>query len=90
MFNHKRHELIVEENDVTTVIKAINEHHGFFSNTFKRVGTCGWADQPTKWYIEFYASAREFRRTMKNLGELGTIGVKVGPRGTADLYFTKN
>ena len=90
MFNHKRHELIVEEKDVTTVIKVINEQYWFFSNTLKRVGACGWSDEPTKWYVEFYASAREFRRAMKNLSELGGISVKVGPRGTTDLYFMRN
>lgn len=89
MFFHKSRELIVEEKDVTTVLTAINNHQGFFSNTNKHVGNCGWNDDATKWYVTFYASAREWGRTMGDLSKIGEINVKVRPGGKTDLYFTK-
>lgn len=89
MFNQKKRYLIVEENDVTAVLSAINHNQGFFSNENKLVENCGWADEPTKWFIRFYASKREWSRMTKDLSELGEITVKVAPGGTTDMYFTR-
>ena len=90
MFYQECRKIIVEDTDVTTVLAAINRHQGFFSNANKRVGECGWADEPTKWYIHFYASSREWGKIAKDLSELGEIRVKVAPGGTTDLYYTRN
>lgn len=90
MFNNKRRRLIVEESDVTTVLTLINRHHGFFSNTEKTAGNCGWKNEPTKWYVCFYASNREWGRIAGELNTLGSINVHVAPGGTTDLYFIRN
>lgn len=90
MFYQKKYSLIVEECDVTTVLKVINQHQGFFSNNNKLVGNCRWADEPTKWYIDFYASTREWGRIVKDLNEIGKIAVLFRPGGAADLCFTTN
>ena len=89
MLYYKYHRLVVEEKDVTTVLTAINRHQGFFSNPNKLVGNCGWASQPTKWYVSFYASDREWGKIAGSLSELGGIAVKVNPGGTTDLYLTR-
>ena len=90
MFGQKRHCIIVEEKDVTTVLLAINRNQGFFSNNNKLVGECGWEEEPSKWFIRFFASSREWGRMAKELNEIGTITVHVAPGGTTDLYFTRN
>lgn len=90
MFYQTRRYLIVEEYDVTTALKVINQHQGFFSNNNKIVEGRGKESEPTKWLIRFYASDREWGRMVKDLNELGKIDVKVNPGGTADLYFNMN
>lgn len=89
MFYQKRRNLIVEENDVTTVLVAINAHQGFFSNDNKIVKNCGWEDDPTKWVIKFNASDKEWGLMATDLSDIGELTVKVKPSGTTDLYFIK-
>lgn len=89
MFYQKRRYLIVEEKDVTTVLTTINRHQGFFSNNNKLVGNCGWAKEPSKWYVRFYASDKEWSLIAGDLAKLGAIAVKVTPGGTTDLCFVK-
>jgi hypothetical protein len=90
MFNQMRRNLIVEESDVTTVLAAINHHQGFFSNNDKNAGNCGWAKEPTKWYVRFYASDRQWGRIAGELSKLGKIYVNVTPSGATELYYTKD
>lgn len=85
----KRRNLIVEEKDVTTVLMAINQHQGFFSNDNKIVRNCGWEKEPDKWVLRFYASEREWGLMTTDLAKIGEITVKVKPGGTTDLYFIK-
>lgn len=89
MFYQETRKLIVEESDVTTVLATINRHQGFFSDVNKRVGECGWADEPTKWYVQFYASTKEWRRITKDLSELGEIIMKLAPGGATDMYYVR-
>lgn len=90
MFNNKRHYLIVEEADVTTVLTAINRHQGFFSNNDKLTANCGWKNEPTKWYVRFYASDKQWGKIAMELSMLGKIYVNVSPGGTTELYFMRN
>ena len=89
MFYQKRRNLVVDEKDVTTVLTAINQHQGFFSNDNKIVRSCGWENEPEKWVIKFNASEREWGRMTEDLQKIGEIKVKVKPSGTTDLYFIK-
>ena len=90
MFNQRRRYLIVEEKDVTTVLAAINNHQGLFSNNDKNTGNCGWKDDPAKWYVRFYASDRQWGRIAAELSKLGKIQVTVTPGGATELYYTKD
>ena len=85
----KRRNLVVEEKDVTTVLNAINNHQGFFSNDNKIVRSCGWEKDPSKWVIKFNASEKEWGLMATDLSKIGEISVKVKPGGTTDLYFIK-
>lgn len=90
MLNQKKRDLIVEEKDVTTVLSVINNHQGFFSNNNKNTGNCGWKDAPTKWYVRFYASDRQWGRIAGELSKIGRIYVNVTPGGTSEMYYIKD
>lgn len=90
MFNQRKQYLIVEEQDVTTVLSVINRHQGLFSNNSKNTGNCGWKDEPTKWYVRFYASDRQWGRIAGELSKIGKIYVNVTPGGTTELYYMKD
>jgi hypothetical protein len=89
MFNQKKRDLIVEEQDVTTVLSVINNHQGLFGNNSKNTGNCRWKDQPTKWYVRFYTSDKRWKRIVGELSTLGRIYVNVTPGGTTEMYFVK-
>ena len=89
MFNTKKRELIVDEKDVTTVLEAINRHQGLFSNNNKTTGNCGLASAPTRWYVRFYASDRQWGRIAEELSKSGRFEVTVSKGGTAELYYVK-
>ena len=89
MFFQKNRKLFVEESDVTTVLAAINRHQGYFSNNYKLVGSCGWAEEPTKWFITFSTTDKKWGRMAADLSEIGKISVKVTPGGATELYFTR-
>ena len=89
MFGRKRHNIIVEEKDVTTVLLVINRHQGYFSDKNKLVGYCGWEEEPTKWFIRFGASFRDWRHMVRELNEFGTITTGVDHGIITDLYFVR-
>ena len=89
MFGEKRRYLYVNEADVTTVLSVINKHQGFFSNNNKTTGNCGWKDEPTKWYVNFYATDKQWGRIASELSRLGKIYVNVTPAGATELYYVR-
>ena len=89
MLGGEYRKIIVEETDVTTVLAAINKHQGFFTNADKRVGECGWAEDPTKWFVHFYATSREWGRITKVLAETGEIIIKVAPGGATEMHYVR-
>ena len=48
-FIRRRCELIIEKENVTDILDIINKH----TSESVRIGTCGWIDQPSKWFIMF-------------------------------------
>lgn len=85
----KRRYLVVEESDVTTVLKAINNHRGLFGNGDTITGSCRWKDQPSKWFVKFYSSDRNWGRIAGELNKFGRIGIIVSPRGATELYYER-
>lgn len=90
MFNQKRRCLIVEESDVTTVLQAVNRHKGLFGSNDIIAGNCGWSKEPTKWYVRFYTSDKQWGRIAGELSTFGKIYVNVTPGGATDLHFARN
>lgn len=90
MFNQKRRIIVVEEKDLTTVLAVLNNHRGFFDSKEKTIENCGWADEPTKWFIKFDASNKHWGRIADELKQFGKFYVNVTRRGTTDLCFERN
>lgn len=53
-FIKRRCELIVEESDVTEILKIVNRQ----THDNVRIGDCGWLTQTSKWYVAFYTNEK--------------------------------
>lgn len=89
MFNWgvRRRNFIVNEADVTTVIKVINEHR---KNYEVQTNNCGWADEPDKWFVAFEACDEEYGHIVEDLNNLGTFSLNVSPNyRVVDLCYER-
>lgn len=87
LFIKKRREFIVEEKDVITILSEVDRN----SNISRyNIGKCGWADNPTKWFVSFYATDKQYGKIMKSLTKNGKFIVNTRPGGLVDLWFEKN
>lgn len=85
-FRQKSRHLIMDEKDVTTVISAINKGHQYQFMS----GNCGWALEPTKWFIIFKANDKQYGEVLKNLKKTGEFHIEVSPNSRqVDLYFER-
>ncbi len=87
IFKNDSREFILEEKDVTTVLEVINSNY----KTAPRlsVGNCGWADDPTKWFIIFNANDKIYGKVVKSLKEIGELKLDVRPGGQVDVCFER-
>lgn len=71
----KRHYLIVEEADVMTVLKVLDEikrNSSIFSVYMDmEIGSCDWEDEPSKWFVHFDATTKQWRKMLENLEQKG-------------------
>lgn len=82
----KSREFIVDEKDVTAVISVINEHRIFYDT---RVGNCGWADEPDKWFIVFSVNDKRYGEIVKDLKGIGKFNLDIRPGGQVDIRFER-
>jgi len=82
----KRREFIVDESLVTTLVRDINRRCEIFDYT---IGNCGWADEPTSWFVSFYADNKTYGKIVKSLMNIGEFKKVRRPRRKTDLYFVK-
>lgn len=90
MFNFikKRYAFIMDEMDVTTVLEVINLACRYREAC--RVGNCGWADEPTRWFVMFHATEKEYNNIMKELMQIGSVNIEQRPGGQIDFVFRKD
>ena len=77
MFRHflgdlftKRRYLIVDEDDVVNLLKVFGEVNCKFRICIPmnmEIGSCGWAEEPTKWFVHFDATNKKWRAIIKTL-----------------------
>jgi hypothetical protein len=86
IFTKKPHEFIIEEKDVTTVLAVINNHRKSFET---ELGNCGWAEEPSKWFIMVYLRDKDYGKVIEELNKIGTFKLDVRPKGQVDLCFER-
>lgn len=88
LFFRKTRDFIVEEKDITSVLKVINDYSNV-SITY--VANCGWAKEPTMWFIMFKSSDNKYERIIDDLTKMGSFKVEmIIPKGIINLYFKKS
>lgn len=86
-FVKRRHNLIVVEQDVTTVLEAINSRRKWYINQNLAVGNCGWANEPTKWFVHFGATDNQWMFIIDGLNKKGyKLYLKDRPN---DIYVSR-
>jgi len=85
MFIKKEMNFIMNENDVMSVLKIINEHHEitFFSKDYC-VRNCGWADE-SKWFILGEVTKKSYNMIISDLRKQFELEEKELKR----IYLTK-
>ena len=89
MFNWrvKKHDFIVNEEDVTSVLTVINKHRRDY---YVRANNCGWADEPNKWFVMFEACDEEYGHIVDELNKLGKFRLDVSPNyKVVSLFFER-
>lgn len=73
IFVKKRHALIVDESDVMTTLKVLDEisHKSrFHIITGMEIGNCGWSNDPTAWFIHYDATAKQWRSVIEKFEQM--------------------
>lgn len=70
-FVPKRHYLIVDEKNVLEVLREIDKQIVWYINQSLSIDNCMWADDPTKWFINFNASEDQWMSIIDGLEEIG-------------------
>ena len=65
LFVTERHELILEEKDVTKTLGIINKHHRIPPDM--RVGSCSDADERNRWFIHFTTTKAKWKAVRSDL-----------------------
>ena len=86
-FFKKFREVVVEENDVMDIMKVFNSTFGYFNGS---VGNCGWKLEPTKWFIQFFATDKQYSEFINDLNRLGCIKLNTEAPGKIYVYFERN
>lgn len=66
-----RRYLILEESNVLETLRVIGTQNSIFIRMNLIVNNCGWADEPTKWFIHFDASNDQWRCIVDELVNKG-------------------
>lgn len=69
----KRHHLIVEEKDVMSLLKVfdnVNRSSRLVHTMNMEIGNCGWANEPTKWFIRFDTTDRKWKKILAELSHI--------------------
>lgn len=64
-FITKRYHIVLDEVDVMNALKVIDRCHRSVPEI--RVGNCGWAEDPNKWFIHFTTTVSKWETIRKDL-----------------------
>lgn len=72
----KRHYLIIEEKNVMEILKVLDSINKRYVDFRLEIGNCGWADEPTKWFIHFDASNSQWKSIVTTLNDKFDLCIK--------------
>jgi hypothetical protein len=81
----KTRTFIMDEKDVTTVLGIINQALPVWAREV-RVSTCGWADEPEKWFIMFHTTDKQYGDIMRELMKIGSVSIELRDGGSIVDY----
>lgn len=84
----KRRHLIVEEKDVLTALKVVNQNRDFAWLKDMAVGTYESEGQPTRWFVHFFASEEKWLRIRKELQVIRVWDREDIPETGGEIYST--
>jgi hypothetical protein len=76
----------MEEADVLETLSTINSKYKMYINQQLAVGNCGWAKDPTKWFIHFDASDKQWGSIVTELNERFNLTIK---DHTKSIFMTR-
>lgn len=82
----KRYHFVVEEQDVVKTLNTINKHQRIVPDM--RVGNCGWADDPNKWFIHFTTSKAKWELIRNDIKLVRVFGNMDIPKNSVGKVYT--
>lgn len=73
MLLKRRHEIVLDEKDVTRAIQAIGKSIGIRNEV--AIGNCCWANEPSKWFIHFTLSNKDWKSAVLKLQEIESVKI---------------
>lgn len=72
-----RHQIILEEKDVTKALHIISKEQSIGSKHELCIGNCGSADRPNMWFIHFKLSNEDWKSVILRLqSEINTLIIR--------------
>lgn len=62
----KTRDLIFDEKQLSKILTAINNN---LTCPELRVGNCGWANQPKKWFVLFHCTNKDYEKIINQLNK---------------------
>lgn len=72
----RRRTIIMDEKDVTKVIKIINKHINITCDQGLFIEHCGWEEAPERWFILVYSTNRQWQKIFEDLQYISSIEVE--------------
>lgn len=84
----KMHDLILEDNEVLETLCVVNAYQKWYIDQKLAVGNCGWENEPTKWYVNFNATSKQWKHIVNDLTARGYV-LEIRDH-SENLYLTRN
>lgn len=72
----RRRTIIMDEQDVTKVLKVVNKHVKITCDQGLFVQECGWNEFPEKWFILFYSTKKQWEPISQEIKKIPSVDVE--------------
>lgn len=74
LFKH-RHKIVLDEKDVMKALKIIDDTSIICILNEMEIGNCGWADEPTMWFIHFTFANTDWSDCLSKLKQIRSLRI---------------